>query len=126
MNNMMRACLLVAAALLMIRCGAIDPPDQDIRYHYLSRDEMDQKFGAQYVGYATWHEDLNDNYCDVYMLEDIQYYFYSEDCYEAMLAHEERHCREGNWHVNGDEQSTEPECNAAAQYCIDHGACEGE
>ena len=111
-------CLLCA----LMGCGAVDQGSMDIEYHHMSRAEMDQRFGTQYIGYTTWHN----TDCDIYMLTEIQYYFHSEDCYEAMLAHEERHCREGNWHVNGDEQSREPECDAAAQYCIEHGVCEGE
>lgn len=88
-------------------------PEQDIDYHYISRSEMDERFGEKYNGYAVWRTGFGENECDIYLLDDIKHYFNSEDCFEAVLAHEERHCAEGNWH--GGDAYVEPACQTAME-----------
>ena len=74
-----------------------------ISFIEISRQEMDQRFGSQYIGYATWgNDEFGFQHCKVYMMPLDEYP--SDQCYDAVLNHELRHCDEGNFHAPGNGQ----------------------
>ncbi len=83
---------------------------QDIRYKYITSDQMEVMFGQRYLGYAIWDDNPLNSTCDIYLLNNIEDYYNSEDCYEAVRAHELRHCAEGSWHGPN---YTEPACHVS-------------
>lgn len=104
--------LLLLIVIFIISCGYMESMDIDI--HYISREEMTERFGSV-LGYAIWENEtpIDGKQCDIYLMDSLEDYYNSEDCYEAVYDHEMRHCHEGKWH--GDETYMEPACEEAKE-----------
>lgn len=89
----MRAIIAIAVAVLA-GCGL----QLDITYHFnTSREDMAALSGDPAIGgYATWRDNPFKRECDVYLLPFDLYQ--TDTCYQAVLAHEQQHCREGAFH----------------------------
>ena len=96
----MKLTTLLIVVLLLLGC-AEDPP-LEISYHTISIEELAEICPEDYPGCdssATWYPN---NTCDVYLLPEWVYTsLYCDAVYEALKSHEERHCREGDWHDKG-------------------------
>lgn len=103
--------ILVCAALM--GCGR----HTEVIYHPDTPQEViNAKFGYPAYGYAEWKYIGNPFpemkvKCDIYLLP---YELYKDDaCYQAVNAHERRHCYEGDFHPRGATEGFEPACMAS-------------
>jgi len=89
---------LIVLVLLLAGCSDID-------YHTMPLEDLQARFGFVngYAEWGTWG-------CDIYLAPPETYP--SEECYYAVVGHEERHCRDGAWHAG---PYVEPSCNTETQ-----------
>ena len=88
-NTHMKTILLLLL-LITIGCGN----HTKIEYHIVSQEEMNIISGEPAWGHATWDDKGYVVYCDIYLLPEYP----SEQCYNVILRHEQRHCYEFNYH----------------------------
>jgi uncharacterized membrane protein len=101
---------LLAVALLG-GCGAL----YDIDYHWdVDPDWLEQQVGYPVLGYTTWTPFT----CDIYIAPAEM--FSSDECFDAVIEHEERHCIDGNFHPNTPEGSLVKECVDLQQKGVDN------
>ena len=84
----------------------------DISYHYNTpADVLEQKNSGiprtQGFAWRTWREDIKDVAeghvaghwdCDIWLID--KQFVKSESCWNELIEHEQRHCREGSFHPN--------------------------
>lgn len=91
------------AIALMSSCGAL----VDIDYHWdVDPDWIEAKVG--YPTYGYYYRTLFS--CDIYMAP--MDFVGSDECFDAVLQHEERHCDEGAYHPHTPEGSREEACES--------------
>jgi hypothetical protein len=95
-------------ALILVGCGVMD----NISIHNNTPlSQLEQMAGYPVLGYAKWKDfGPAGKECDIYLAPVEIINSYGEECYDALLSHEERHCAEGDFHPNTSEGSAIPEC----------------
>ena len=90
------------AVVLLSGCAALE----DVDYHWdTPMDTLEDMAGYPVLGYTTWTPFT----CDIYIAPAEE--FSTDECFDALIEHEERHCNEHNFHPSTPEGSRIPECN---------------
>ncbi len=102
----MKTLLLLCSTVVLVGCGAFG--DMDVSYHWDVPLEQIRNMSGDPRGlaYTEWETTPFEKTCDIYMppLEEVP----SNECYDALILHEERHCDEGHFHEPG--KGYVPEC----------------
>jgi hypothetical protein len=91
--------MILSLILALAACGNID-------YHERTAAQIEAKAGYSVIGWTEWTLFT----CDIYLMPADEYV--TPSCYEAVIKHEERHCRDHHFHPDRLGGGTVAECPA--------------